>query len=75
MSMTGESTMGRAPMRLDARLREGYVMLCAGHGSDHSFLVRRLGLSVECPSCGKIARSVELVADFYKRLTDDLTAT
>jgi|Kansoi200Nextera_1026148.scaffolds.fasta_scaffold21442_2 hypothetical protein len=46
----------------------------------HASRCASLGLSVECPSCGRIARSVELVADLYKRLmgafkgsTDDLT--
>lgn len=55
-------------MRLDARLPEGNI----GHGDEHSFLVRRLGLSVECPRCGQVALSVDLIADFYRRSMDAL---
>lgn len=74
MNMTGEFASGRASMRLDDRLPEGHVVLCTGNGSsEHSFLVRRLGLSVECPKCGHVALSVDLVADFYKRATDNLS--
>jgi hypothetical protein len=48
MSITDDSARGR-----DARLPEGNVILCTGHGDEHSFLVRRLGLSVECPTAGR----------------------
>jgi hypothetical protein len=56
-------------MYIDGKLPEGYVVICAptGGGPEHSFLRRRVGLSVECPICGKIALSVELVAEFYRR--------
>jgi len=66
MSIAGEFSDGRASMRLDARLPEGNVIVCTGHGDAHSFLVRRLGLSVECPRCGEIALSVDLAADFWR---------
>jgi len=72
MSMASEFVRGRACIRIDARLPEGHVLLCTGRGSDHSFLVRRLGLSVECPDCGQVALSVHLVADFYQRGLDAL---
>jgi hypothetical protein len=72
MSMTPEFARGRASMRIDARLPEGHVVLCNGGDSEHSFLVHRLGLSVECPNCGRIALSVHLVADFYRRTMDNL---
>jgi len=72
MSITDESARGRKSMRLDARLPEGNVILCTGHGDEHSFLVRRLGLSVECPKCGRIALSVDLIAEFYRCLGDAL---
>lgn len=67
MNMTREFAKGRTSMRLDDRLPEGLVVLCTATGSEHSFLVRRLGLSVECPKCGQLALSVELVADSYMR--------
>jgi hypothetical protein len=57
-------------MRVDARLPEGAIILCAGDGGEHSFLVRRLGLSVECPTCGQVALGVDLVADFFRRSID-----
>jgi hypothetical protein len=66
VSILDEFARGRASMRLLARLSLGNVMLCAGNGTQHSFLVRRLGLSVECPTCGQVALSVDLLADFYR---------
>jgi hypothetical protein len=72
MPITEKSTRGRVSMCLDARLPEGNVILCTGHGDEHSFLVRRLGLSVECPKCGRIALSVDLIAEFYRCLGDAL---
>ena len=62
------------PMYLDDRLPDGYIVVCMGGGTEHSFCRRRLGLSVECPICGQIALSVELVADFYtaRRVTAGL---
>jgi hypothetical protein len=70
--ITDESARGHESRRLDARLPEGNVILCTGHGDKHSFLVRRLGSSVECPKCGRIALSVELIAEFYRCLGDTL---
>jgi len=67
ISIRDEFARGRAMMRLDARLPQGNILVCTGHGDEHSFLVHRLGLSVECPTCGQIGLSVDLVADFYKR--------
>ena len=75
MSTTHKVAIRPASMRIDARLPEGHVLLCTGGGSDHSFLVRRLGLSVECPNCGQIALSVRLVADFYQRGLDALASS
>src|SRR5262245_21724482 len=62
-----ECARGRVTMRLDARLPQGSIIICTGTGDEHSFLVHRLGLSVECPTCGQIGLSVDLVADCYKR--------
>ena len=52
-------------MYLDDRLPDGHIVICTGGGTEHSFCRRRLGVSVECPICGQIALSVDLVADFY----------
>ncbi len=51
-------------MIIDAKLNEGYVVLCVGSGTWHSFLVQNLGVSVECPQCGRTALSVKLAEDF-----------
>jgi hypothetical protein len=59
------------PMYLDDRSADGHIIVCTGGGTDHSFLRRRLGLSVECPICGQLALSVDLVAAFYKRSVAD----
>ena len=54
-------------MIIDGTLPEGYVLICnAGHNS-HSFLVKRLGPSVECPRCGRTALSADLAAAFIER--------
>ena len=55
------------PIYLDDRSADGHIIVCTGGGTEHSFLRRRLGLSVECPICGRIALSVDLVAEFYRR--------
>jgi len=55
------------PMYLDDRSADGHIIVCTGGGSEHSFLRRRLGLSVECPICGQIALSVDLISEFYRR--------
>lgn len=60
----------RAAMRLLARLSPGNVISCRGSGGEHGFFVRRLGLSVECPICGQMALSVDLLADFYRPPAD-----
>jgi hypothetical protein len=49
-------------MYLDGKIPEGYVVLCAPDGETHSFIVRRLGPSVECPQCGRTALSANLIA-------------
>ena len=50
-------------MFIDGKLPEGYVIICTH--DDHSFLVRRLGLTVECPRCGHTRFSADLAADFH----------
>ena len=59
------------PMYLDDRSADGHIIVCTGGGTEHSFLRRRVGLSVECPICGQIALSVDLIADFYRRSLAD----
>lgn len=54
-------------MILDGRLPQGYVVVCASSGDSHSFLVRRLGPSVECPECGRTALSADLLDAYYER--------
>jgi hypothetical protein len=67
MSELRKSAHTNPPMYLDDRSPAGHIVVCRGDGTEHSFLRRRLGLSVECPICGQIALSVDLVADFYRR--------
>lgn len=57
--------------RIDARLTvvgrlpEGYVILCSPGGDEYSFLVKSLGISVECPHCGATRCGPELAAENY----------
>jgi hypothetical protein len=71
MSELRRLATAKAPMYLDDRSPEGHIIVCTGGGSEHSFLRHRLGLSVECPICGQIALSVDLIADFYRRSLAD----
>jgi hypothetical protein len=58
-------------MYLDGKLPEGYVVICAPSYEPHSFLVRRLGVSVECPQCGQTALSADLIVAYYLRLSGE----
>jgi predicted RNA-binding Zn-ribbon protein involved in translation (DUF1610 family) len=71
MSELKKSTHAKPRMYLDERSPNGHIVVCRGDGTEHSFLRRRLGLSVECPVCGQIALSVDLVVDFYQRSAAD----
>jgi hypothetical protein len=57
--------------RIDARLTvvgrlpEGYVILCSQNGDEYSFLVKSLGISVECPHCGTTRCGPELAMESY----------
>ena len=57
-----------APMYLDDRLPEGYVVVCADAGAEHSFMLRRLGPSIECPKCGRTALPAGLLDAYYERV-------
>ncbi len=54
-------------MRIEGKLPEGYVVLCDNGHEEHSFLVQRLNVSVECPSCGTTGLSTNLVTEFTLR--------
>jgi predicted PhzF superfamily epimerase YddE/YHI9 len=54
-------------MIVDGRLPQGYVVVCTNSSDAHSFLVRRLGPSVECPECGHTALSTDLLQAYYER--------
>ena len=71
MSELRKLALATPPMYLDDRSCDGHIIVCNGGGTEHSFLRRRLGLSVECPICGHIALAVDLVADFYRRAVAD----
>jgi hypothetical protein len=58
----------RAPIYLDERLSEGFVVVCASGRGEHSFVLRGLGPSIECPLCGRTALSSQLVDAYYERL-------
>lgn len=47
------------------RLPEGYIVLCNQDGEEYSFLVKSLGISVECPHCGATRCGPELAAESY----------
>ena len=54
-------------MYVDGKLPEGNVVICASNGDAHCFIIRRLGVSVECPQCGRTALSANLIATYYDR--------
>lgn len=54
-------------MLIDAKITEGYVILCNEKSDEHVFIVRNLGPSVECPRCGSTALSGDLATDFVRR--------
>ena len=54
---------------LDGKLPEGCVVICAPNGEPHSFIVRQLGVPVECPQCGRTALAANLIAAYYERVS------
>jgi hypothetical protein len=58
---TGLAVIGRLP--------EGYIVLCKQNGDEYSFLVKTLGISVECPHCGATRCGPELAAESYFETT------
>ena len=57
----------RYAMVIDGRLPEGYVIVCDFQRESHSFLVKQLGLSVECPKCGHTEISTLLATAFSEK--------
>jgi hypothetical protein len=56
-----------ASIYLDEHISEGYVIVCGSSEGEHSFLLSRLGPSIECPKCGRTALSAALLDAYYKR--------
>ncbi|MFO1060334.1 MAG: hypothetical protein U1E53_25610 [Dongiaceae bacterium] len=54
-------------MDIDGKLPQGYIVICAHGHPARSFLVKRLGPSVECPECGRTALSTELAGAYHAR--------
>jgi hypothetical protein len=62
-------------MVIDGRIPEGYVVVCNSRRDSHSFVVKQLGPSVECPKCGFTAMSTGLAIEFLaKRMRDKAAA-
>lgn len=52
-------------MYIDEKLPDGYVVICSeDRGDPHSFLVKNLSLSVQCPQCGHVELSVDLATSY-----------
>jgi hypothetical protein len=70
MAARKNSMPKQVPMYLDERLSEGFVIVCvcAGGGGEHSFVMRGLGPSIECPHCGRTALSSQLIDAYYEQL-------
>lgn len=67
MPANDSPALARALMYLDERLSEGFVAVCGGGGGEHSFVLRGLGPSIECPLCGRTALSSQLLDAYYER--------
>lgn len=50
-------------MVIDGRLGNNWIVICAC--GEHSFMVRRLGLAVECPRCGRLEPGPNMAAEYY----------
>ena len=61
-------------MQIDAKIAEGYVILCNNKAEEHIFIVRSLGPAVECPKCGNTALSGDLATDFIQRRRNGVNA-
>jgi hypothetical protein len=53
-------------LTLAGRVPQGHIILCACDDADeHTFLVKSLGISVECPQCGTTRAGVDLAVEAY----------
>lgn len=52
-------------LTLAGKVPEGHVILCGRPGDEHTFLIRSLGISVECPHCGAARAGVDLAVEAY----------
>jgi hypothetical protein len=66
---TMSQNRSEAGLAVVGRLSEGYIILCKHNGDEYSFLVKSLGISVECPHCGATRCGPELAADSYFETT------
>jgi hypothetical protein len=64
-----------AGLTVVGRLPEGYIVLCRQNGEEYSFLVKALGISVECPHCGATRCGPELAAENYLETANGNSAT
>lgn len=55
----------RPRLTLAGKVPEGHVILCGRPGDEHTFLIRSLGVSVECPHCGAVRAGVDLAVEAY----------
>ena len=62
-------------MQIDAKIAEGYVILCNNKAEEHIFIVRSLGPAVECPKCGCTALSGDLATDYIRRRRNGMNGT
>ena len=67
MARMAQSASEVAPIYLDDRLAEGYVIVCVEGDGEHSFLLPKLGPSIECPKCGRTAFSALLLDAYCER--------
>jgi hypothetical protein len=54
-----------APLTVVGKLPQGYIILCRHDGADYAFLVRSLGISVECPHCGATRCGVDMAQEYH----------
>jgi hypothetical protein len=54
-----------APLTVVGKLPQGYIILCQHNGADYAFLVRSLGISVECPHCGATRCGVDMAQEYH----------
>src|SRR5262245_21954888 len=54
-----------ASLTVVGKLPQGYIILCGHHGDDYAFLVRSLGISVECPYCGATRCGPEMAQEYH----------